>query len=319
MLDYILFVLGFYFLARGAGLLVDGSASLAKRFGVSDVVIGLTIVAFGTSAPEFVVNIISSVKGSSDLVLGDIIGSNISNILLILGATAMIYPLRVKKAAVWKEMQLSVVAVIAVIVMINDSFFGLANHENMITRTEGIILILFFVLFMYFMFSAFRSGGAENVEGTPAYRPLKASMMVFVGLVGLVLGGKWIVDGALLIASNFGVSEGFVGLTLLALGTSLPELATSFVAAYKKNVDIAVGNIVGSNIFNIFGVLGVSAIINPVTPDFSLNSDLVLLLIVTFMILSLVLYRDEHNISRKQGLSFLFIYVLYLVFLFWRG
>jgi cation:H+ antiporter len=318
MLTYILFILGFYFLARGAGLLVDGSASLAKRFGVSNIVIGLTIVAFGTSAPEFVVNIISSVRGNSDLVLGNIIGSNISNILLVLGATAMIYPLRVKKVAVWKEMQLSVVAVIAVIVMINDAFFG-ANHENIITKTDGIILILFFVLFMYFMFSAYRSSGAENIEGTPIYKPAKASLMVFVGLLGLVLGGKWIVDGALLIASNFGVSEGFIGLTLLALGTSLPELATSFVAAYKKNVDLAVGNIIGSNIFNIFGVLGVSAIINPVRLDFSLNSDLMLLLIVTFMILSLVLFRDEHNINRKQGFLFLLIYALYLVFLFYRG
>jgi len=318
MLTYILFILGFYFLARGAGLLVDGSASLAKRFGVSNIVIGLTIVAFGTSAPEFVVNIISSVKGNSGLVCTNIIGSNISNILLVLGATAMIYPLRVKKVAVWKEMQLAVVAVIAVIVMINDGFFG-ANHENIISRMDGVILILFFILFMYFMFSAFRSGGAENVEGTPTYKPKKATLMVVVGLFGLILGGKWIVDGALLIANNFHMSEGFIGLTLLALGTSLPELATSFAAAYKKNVDLAVGNIIGSNIFNIFGVLGVSAIINPVSLDFSLNSDLILLLIITFMILSLVLFRDEHNITRKQGILFLFIYLLYLVFLFYRG
>ncbi len=318
MLSYILFILGFYFLAKGASLLIDGSSSLAKRFGISEIVIGLTIVAFGTSAPELIVNVISSLKGSSDLVFGNILGSNISNILLILGFTAMIYPIRVIKSAVWREMQLNVIAVLAVAVMVNDVFFGVNSH-NVISRTDGIILLLFFVLFMYFLFSAYKSGAAVNVEDTPTYRPKKAFLMVVVGMIGLLIGGKWIVDGALLIAQNFGLSEGFVGLTILALGTSLPELAASFAAAYKKSVDIAVGNIIGSNIFNIFGVLGISAVIHPITPDIKLNFDILFLVSITLILFLFVFFGKEHNITRKNGFFFLLIYFSYLVFLFIRG
>ena len=318
MLSYILFILGFYILAKGASLLVDGSSSLAKRFGVSDIVIGLTIVAFGTSAPELVVNVISSIKGSSDLVVGNIVGSNISNILLILGFTALIYPIRIIKSAVWKEMQLNIIAVFAMVIMVNDVFFKVGD-ENIISRNDGIVLLLFFLLFMYFMFSAYKSGAAINAEDSPAYRPLKASFMVIFGVLGLILGGRWIVDGALLIAGNFGLSEGFVGLTLLALGTSLPELATSFAAAYKKNVDIAVGNIIGSNIFNIFGVLGLSAVINPILPENYLNVDIWLLIFVTLLLSSFVIFSKMHSIKRKHGFMFLVMYFAYLIFLFVRG
>ncbi len=317
MLDYILFVFGFYILAKGASLLVDGASSLAKRFGVSEVVIGLTIVAFGTSAPELVVNVISSIKKSSDLVLGNIVGSNISNILLILGFTALIYPIRVIKKAVWREMKLNIIAVLAVLILANDVFFG--GQQNVIARSDGIILLLFLVLFMYFMFSSYKMGAAENIEDIHVYKTPKAVGAFLLGLVGLIVGGKWIVNGALLIANNFGFSEGFVGLTLLALGTSLPELATSFAAAYKKNVDIAVGNVIGSNIFNIFAVLGISSLVYPVSLDTKLNVDILFLIFVTFVLSYFVAFKEEHKIKRRHGFLFVLMYFTYLIFLFIRG
>lgn len=317
-MDYILFMLGFYLLARGADLLVDGSSSLAKRFGVSELVIGLTIVSFGTSAPELVVNTISSLKHSSDLVLGNIIGSNLANILLILGFSALIYPIKIIKSSVWRVMQLNVLAVFAIFLMANDSFFN-NTLKDVISRLDGVILLLFFVLFMYFMFSSYKTGAALNVEVTPTYRPSKAFFMVVLGLVALVLGGRWIVNGALLIASSFGFSEGFVGLTLLAIGTSLPELATSFAAMYKKNVDIAVGNVVGSNIFNIFFILGLSSWINPIAPDSKLNTDMIFLILVTLALFSFVYFGDRHDMNRKNGFSFIILYIGYLIYLFIRG
>ncbi len=318
-MTYILFIIGFFLLTRGANLLIDGSSSLAKRFGVSDMIIGLTVVAFGTSLPEMVVNVISSLKGSSDLVLGNIIGSNISNMLLILGFGALIYPIKVRKLSVWREMKISIIAVLLLLFFMSDKvFFG--KKIDLISHFDGVVLLFLFLLFLYFIFAALKSG-ADIVEHEEIhfYKPSKAVFMVILGILGLYLGGEWIVNGALLIADRFGVSQGFIGLTILAIGTSLPELAASFAALSKQSSDMAFGNVIGSNIFNILFVLGLSALINPIKFDPELKTDAVFMFLITLFLFLRVYLKDHHQISRKNGLLFVLIYFVYLVYLFFRG
>lgn len=322
MFTYILFFIGFVFLIKGADLLVDGASSLAKRIGVSSLVIGLTIVAFGTSAPELVVNILASLKGNTEIAIGNILGSNIVNILLILGISAVIYPLAVKKGTVWKEIPLALLAVLVLALMANDVFVDGAT-SSVISRIDGFILIAFFIIFLYYTFGISRVTPATPVdidEQKPETRSLaKAWLMVFVGIAGLVLGGKWIVDGAVVFATSMGVSEALIGLTIVAIGTSLPELATSAVAAYKKDVDIAVGNIVGSNIFNIFWILGVSAIINPLPFSQTLMSDMFVTILATLLLFVFLFIGKRHVIERWQGVLFILLYVAYLAYVIMRG
>lgn len=319
---YILFFIGFVLLIKGADLLVDGASSLAKRIGVSSLVIGLTIVAFGTSAPELVVNILASLKGNTEIAIGNILGSNIVNILLILGISAVIYPLAVKKGTVWKEIPLAFLAVLVLALMANDVFVDGAT-SSVISRIDGFILIAFFIIFLYYTFGISRvtpATLADTGEQKSETRSLaKAWLMVFVGVAGLVLGGKWIVDGAVAFATSMGVSEALIGLTVVAIGTSLPELATSAVAAYKKDVDIAVGNIVGSNIFNIFWILGVSAIINPLPFSQTLMSDMFVTILATLLLFIFLFIGKRHVIERWQGVLFILLYVAYLAYVIIRG
>ncbi len=299
--------------------MIDGSSSLAKRFGVSDMVIGLTIVAFGTSLPEMVVNVISSVKGSSDLVLGNIIGSNISNMLLILGFGALIYPIKIHKPSVWREVKINLFAVVLLIIFMNDLFLRLSN-KDVISFYEGLVLLLFFLVFLYFIFSAYKSG-VDIIESEQVHikKPSKAVFMIVLGILGLYFGGKWIVNGALVIAESLGVSEGFIGLTMLAIGTSLPELAASFAALSKKSSDMAFGNVIGSNIFNLLFVLGVSALITPIEFSPQLKLDVFFLFLVTLFLFLIVYFKDKHTITRKHGFLFIVLYFFYLLFLFLRG
>ena len=269
---YFLFFIGFVFLIKGADLLVDGAGSLAKRLGVSDLIIGLTIVSFGTSAPELTVNIIASLKGASDVGIGNIIGSNIANILLILGVAAMIYPLKIKRELTWKEIPLNFLAVFVLFLLANDVLLD-GEPFSILSRIDGLVLMSFFAIFLYYTAQlAFTE--KTGIEKGPS-RPLWLSLvMVLVGAIGLAYGGQWVVDGATTIARLLGLSESFIGLTIVAIGTSLPELATSAIAAYKHNTDIAVGNVVGSNIFNIFWVLGLSAVIRPLPVNMEINTDI---------------------------------------------
>ena len=318
MITYVLFFVGFVALIKGADFLVDGASSLAARFGVSALVIGLTIVAFGTSAPELMVNLLASYNGNTDIAIGNILGSNIANILLILGVSAIIYPLAVGKGTVWKEIPFALLAVIAVGFMANDVLLDGATNSA-ITRIDGLLLLSFFIIFLYYIFGIAKQSGGSDTEEPVQYSYGKSFLFVFLGLIGLGIGGKWIVDGAVTFATSLGVSEALIGLTIVAIGTSLPELATSAVAAYRKNVDIAVGNIVGSNIFNVFWILGVSAVIAPLPFAPALQTDMLMTLFATILLFLALFVGKRHMIERWQGAAFVLLYVVYIVYLVVRG
>lgn len=317
---YILFALGFVLLIKGADLLVGGASALAGRMGVSALVIGLTLVAFGTSAPELIVNILASQSGNTDLAIGNILGSNIVNILLILGVSAIVCPLVVHRGTVWKEIPFALLAAIVVAFMANDVVFDGATNSAL-TRIDGLVLISFFVIFLYYIFELARSSkNTESVEENFKQQSyLRSWVMMVLGILGLVVGGKWIIDGAVYFATNMGISQTLVGLTVVAIGTSLPEFATSVVAAYKRNVDIAIGNIVGSNIFNIFWILGLSSIINPLPFAQALSTDMMVVIIATLLLFLSLFIGQKHTLDRWQGVLFVLIYVAYMVYIIGRG
>jgi cation:H+ antiporter len=314
MLIYILFVVGFVLLISGANLLVEGSASIAKKLNISSIVIGLTIVAFGTSAPELIVNIFASVQGNTEIAIGNILGSNIVNILLILGISAIVYPLATKENTVWKEIPLSLLAAILVGVMVNDLLIDGGTFSGL-TRIDGIVLIAFFIIFLYYTFGISKVSGENTDLGIKDMSYIKSSLYIVGGLLGLVIGGKWIVDGAIKIAEGFNVSQSLIGLTVVAIGTSLPELATSAVAAYKKQSDIAIGNVVGSNIFNIFWILGFSAVINPL--PFSKDSaiDIIMTILASLILFLIMFIGKKHTVERWQGVIMILIYIGYVAYL----
>ncbi len=320
ILTYFLLPVGFVFLIKGAGFLVDGASSIAKRLGISALVIGLTIVAFGTSAPELIVNIFASIQGNTDIAIGNILGSNIANILLILGICAVIYPLAVKRSTTWKEIPLALLAVVLIGFMVNDAFIDGSAFSGL-TRIDGVVLISFFIIFLYYTFNISRVKGTDSSMDAKTEAPvsqyslLRSCLMIGAGLVGLTLGGKWVVDAAVAIATSFGISEALIGLTVVAIGTSLPELATSATAAYKKDTDIAVGNIVGSNIFNIFWILGVSSIINPLPFPSLLMRDVIMTIAATLLLFIFLFIGKRHILERWQGVCFIALYVGYVVFL----
>ena len=311
MLTYVLFFIGFVGLIKGADLLVDGASSLAGRLGVSALVIGLTIVAFGTSAPELVVNLLASWQGNTDIAIGNILGSNIVNILLILGISSILYPLTVQRGTVWKEIPFALLAVVVLAVLANDAAIDGAA-SSALTRTDGVVLISFFIIFLYYIFGLTQRESANTDSEAASVEPQ-------LGITGLVVGGKWIVDGAVAFATGFGVSEALIGLTIVAIGTSLPEMATSVVAAYKKNVDIAVGNIIGSNIFNVFWILGVSSLIRPLPFAPALSMDLLVTVGATLVLFLALFVGKRHTIERSQGVVFVILYISYIGFLILRG
>lgn len=315
-MDLILLAVGLALLIKGADFLVSGSSRIAKKFNIPDIVIGLTIVSFGTSAPELIVNLIASINGNSEIVLGNILGSNIANILLILGISAIIYPLSAQRNTFAKEIPFSILASFAVLVMsvgIFDSGFVLSTLD----RSDGIILLLFFCIFMYYIFSIAKSDNENNSETDPISKIniWNSYGYSLLGLIILVLGGKIIVDSAVNLASSFGLSESVIGLTIVAVGTSLPELATSAVAAYKKQSDIAIGNVVGSNIFNIFWILGLSVLIRPVPVEWNLVSDAFVTLVASLVLLSSLLIGKKRIVERWQGVFMILCYIIYLSYL----
>ncbi len=314
MLYLLLLLAGFLPLIYGANLLVDNASSLAKRLNIPNIVIGLTIVGFGTSAPEMVVNIFASFEKSSDLVLGNIIGSNLFNVLVILGVSTLIYPIMVKKNTTWTEIPLSLLAAVVISLMANDILID-GSGSSMVTRTEGLILLLFFAIFLayniHLAVSEGYSGGVE-VQDKPVS---KALVLLFAGLLLLVLGGRVIVFSAVKVASLIGLTERVIALTVVSVGTSLPELATSVIAARKKNAEIAIGNVIGSNIYNIFFILGLSAVINPVAVQPMANLDLILNVAVSLLLFIFVFTGRERKIHRPEGIVFLIIYVAYVTYL----
>jgi cation:H+ antiporter len=323
-MTYILFIIGFFLLIKGADILVDGASSIAKKFRISEIVIGLTIVAFGTSMPELFVNLFAAFNGDTDIAIGNIVGSNIANILLILGICATIAPLTVLSNTTWKEIPMGLLAMVIIGLMANDIFID-GGTANTIGRIDGMILLSFFIIFLYYTFGiAKRDANYTNKlemedPADTQHKMSTSTFMIIGGLIGLTLGGKWIVDGATAIAAIFGLSQALIGLTIVAVGTSLPELATSAVAAYKGKSDIAVGNIAGSNIFNIFWILGVSAIIQPLPFNSLLNFDIVVGIAASLLLFVAVFLGKRFTIERSQGVMFIILYVLYIIFLVLRG
>lgn len=315
MLTYTLFVIGFVLLIKGADMLVDGASSIAKKLKISAIVIGLTIVAFGTSAPEFIVNIFASAQGNSEIAIGNILGSNIANILLILGISAIIYPITAKKNTVLKEIPLSLLAIVVLGLMANDMIIDGGTFSG-VTRIDGFILLAFFIIFLYYSFGITKS--ADDIvekDEIKVFSYSKAILFVVLGLAGLTIGGKWIVDGAVKIAELFNVSQSLIGLTIVAIGTSLPELATSAIAACKKQSDIAIGNVVGSSIFNIFWILGTSAIIRPLPFNTSSNVDIAMTTFASIILFAVMFIGKKRVIERWQGVFMVTAYVGYIVFL----
>ncbi len=317
MLVYILFIIGLIFLIKGADFLVDGASSIARRLNISDLVIGLTVVAFGTSMPELFVNMVASIRGNTDIAIGNVVGSNIANVFLILGVSSIIYPLAVTRGTVWKEIPFSLLAAIVLFITANDQLLD-GSQMSDLTRIDGLVFLSFFIIFIYYTGSI-----ATRIEGMEAHVPakqsgwLRSSLYIIVGLAGLTIGGKWIVDGAIALATKFGLSESLVGLTIVAVGTSLPELATSAVAAYKRNADIAVGNVVGSNIFNIFFVLGISAGIKPLPFQPKNNLDIGVVVFSSLILFLFMFTGKKRSLDRWEGLILLICYggfVAYHVF-----
>lgn len=313
-----LVVVGFVLLIKGADFLVNGSSSLAKRFNVSDIAIGLTVVAMGTSAPELVVNLVAGAEENKDLVFGNIIGSNIFNIFLILGVSAVIYPLTVQKNALWKEIPYSLFATIVFFILVNDAmFFG--SDSSGLSKVDGIILLVMFVAFLSYIFLNLQRNPDGELEEIVIYGSLKTTLLIIFGIAGLVIGGNLIVDNATTIAKSFNVSEKVIGLTILAAGTSLPELATSAVAAFHKKSDIAVGNIVGSNIFNLLLVLGMTSVVHaPLGYNVDLNFDLFMVMIGTFLLFIFMFTLAKYKLDRAEGMLYLVGFVAYMVYLFIR-
>lgn len=311
MLNVAILIAGFFALVYGADKLVDASSSLAARLGVPNIVIGLTIVAFGTSAPELVVNVIAALNNKTAMVLGNVLGSNIFNILAILGLTSIIHPLAVKTNTTWLEIPLSMLAAIAVLIIANDTYLDGAAADY-ISRTDGLLLLLFFSIFLVYNMKIAQGGQAEEETETKQYGYLKAIVFIALGLAGLVLGGRLIVSGAVGIAQTFGLSERIIGLTIVSIGTSLPELATSIVAVRKKKVDIAIGNVVGSNIFNVFFILGVSTVITPLQVSSSSLLDILLNIIASLLLFIFVFVGKGRQLVRWEGAMLLFLYLAYL-------
>lgn len=327
ILSILLFVIGLAILIKAASLLVDGASSLALKFKISPLVIGLTIVAFGTSAPELVVSVTSAAVGNTGLAFGNIVGSNIANILLILGISALITPLWVNKNTVWKEVPMSFLGAVVLVILgfqhiIDSSKFNqFFNNSNSIignlTFSNGLILLSFFIIFIYYTFGIAKVTGEEKpiVKKTPFS---KSIFFIILGLLGLIFGSKLLVDNAVIFAKALGVSDQFIGLTIVAVGTSIPELATSIVAATKKQVELAVGNVIGSNIFNIFFILGITALVSDIPINGQGLLDILVLFLATMILFISFFVLKKRVVGRVEGTIMLLSYILYIFFLILR-
>ena len=314
VLSFGLLIVGFVVLILGADWLVSGASGLAKRLNVPDLVIGLTVVAFGTSAPELMVNLMAAFNNESEIALTNILGSNTINTFIILGISALIYPIKSQKSSRKYEIPWSVFAGLIILVM-GTECFGFCGGEAIISRLDGVVLLLIFSLFMYYTLKMAKNNTENQDEGFLPMKIWKAVLLIAVGLVALVVGGKVIVINAVSIAQAFGVSQAVIGVTVVALGTSLPELATSAIAAFKKNPDLAIGNVIGSNIFNVFFVLGISAVIRPLPSYSNLWIDASLAALGSLLLLLFVSTNRHKELKRWQGAFFLVCYGVYLIWL----
>lgn len=320
-MEYLCLILGFVLLIKGADFFVDGSSSVAKLLKIPTIIIGLTVVAFGTSMPEASVSITAALKGQNSLAVSNVLGSNIFNLFVVLGCSALLRPLKASEGVLKKEFPFSIIITAVLLVLNSQLAFGkimAGEGEFVLGRISGVILL---VLFVYYMVSQVRGALKARNEGTEeeAYKmmsPVKSAVLIIVGLAGIVWGGDLVVDAATEIAVQFGLSETFIGLTIVAMGTSLPELVTSMVAAKKGENDLAVGNVVGSNIFNILLILGASAAISPITVDINAIYDMVILIV--FSILGFFCTKSRKELSKREGILFLLLYVVYFGYIYTR-
>ena len=314
VINILLLVVGFVMLIKGADVFVDGASSTAQNFKVSKTLIGLTIVAFGTSAPEFAVSMSALANDSTDMVLGNVIGSNIMNILLILGVAASISPIFIKDNTVKKELPLTLLISTLLVVLFLD--ITLANSSiNQITRSDGIVILLFFLVFLYYLISLALEKKKKDEEEKPQFKLGKSLLLVIVGLIGIIIGSNFVVNNASAIAKILGISERIISLTIIAFGTSLPELVTTIMSAKKKEQDLLVGNIIGSNIFNICVVLGIPVtIFGTVTPNSFQSIDLMMLIISALILF--IFSKTSKRITRIEGILMLLLFALYYILVF---
>jgi cation:H+ antiporter len=310
ILTIVLLALGFVLLIKGADWTVEGSAALAKKFNVSDLVIGLTIVAFGTSAPELVVNAFASYQNYSDIVFGNILGSNNFNLFIILGIVGLLSPIVVKSSTVWKEIPISLLAAVLLFVLCNSFIF----NNNILSRFDAALLLLIFGGFLFYIFKQLKENLKNENSNIQILPNKKIILYIIGGLAGLIIGGKLVVDSAIEIAISFGLSEKLIGLTIVAAGTSLPELVTSIMAVHRKNSDIAIGNVIGSNIFNILLILPISALINPIAYNTKFNSDIYILIFGTLFLFIAMFTGEKKKLDRWESAILLVFYLSYTWF-----
>lgn len=315
MLDIVFLIGGLALILLGANGLTDGAAAVAKRFHISDLVIGLTIVALGTSAPELVISTMAALGGSAEMAIGNVVGSNIFNVLAIIGVTAMVIPIKVGEGTMSKEIPLVILCSFVLAFMANDVILD-GGSRNIISRIDGLVLLGFFLIFLRYTFAIARNGNAEEEETKIKEMPIwKSALFIAGGLAGLIYGGQLFVDGASGIASSLGVSESIIGLTIVAGGTSLPELATSVTAALKKNPGIAIGNVIGSNLFNILFVLGCSATISPLSMGGINNVDMAVLIGSAILFWLVGWFFKKRTITRVEGALLVICYIAYTAYL----
>lgn len=318
-MNYILLIVGFLLLIKGADIFVGGASAIAKKLGIPPVIVGLTIVSIGTSAPELAVSIISSLQGSNEIAMGNVIGSNLFNTLVVLGVTTIVLPLIIKKDTIKVDFMINILVTFLLFIL---TFGKIFNNDNIISRIDGLILVAICVIYMIFLIiKSKKTNISEISEDEKNIRIAKKLVAVILGAVGIVLGGKLVVDSATNIAYSLGMSEKLVGLTIVAMGTSLPELVTSVVAATKGENDIALGNVLGSNIFNILLILGVSSAITPIPVAQNLIVDFIFLLCVSIFIFALIIFSKgkEKKLTRIEGVVLVVLYIGYIIYIINRN
>ena len=314
----LLIIASLYLIVKSADYFVKGAASTSRRIGMSTFVVGLTVVAIGTSAPELFVNVIAAMSGATDLSIGNILGSNVAGILLGLGIAALFVPLTLKSQTIWKEIPYSLLGAMMIFILGGDLFIN-GVGANIISRADGLVLLAFFVIFIIYTFGLNKvQNGVEKTE-IEMFSVVQSTVFIFGGVLGLVLGGKLVVDSAVEIASIIGLSQNLIGLTIVAAGTSLPEIVTAVVAARKGHVDMVVGGIVGTIIFNALFALGITALIAPLPFGADNIVDALFLMFVSIVLFVVMFVGKRNTLERWQGGVFVAMYVAYIVFAIWRG
>lgn len=326
-MNYIFLVVGFFLLIKGADIFVSGASAISKKLGIPSVVVGLTIVSLGTSAPELAVSVISSLKGNNEIAVGNVIGSNLFNTLMVLGVTTIIMSLTIKKSQVKRDFTINIAVTTIFLVLTFDGI--ISGKDNYISRLDGIVLMIGCISYISYLIWSVKKAGTNieetgdeiAVESLEEISILKSIVKLVVGVAGIIIGGQVVVNSASAIATSLGMSDKLVGLTIVAIGTSLPELVTSVVAAIKGEEDIALGNILGSNIFNILLIIGASSAISPISVSNNLLFDFIFLIVVTILIAAMIFTskKEEKSFGRKEGIVLVILYIIYMIYIIMRN